>query len=82
MPSHGAQLDLVEAIDRGDFPSWTVKVQTLSEDAARKLTINPFDLTKVWPHELAPLRTVGRLELNRNVQNYFAEDRASCLCAE
>ena len=35
--------------------------------------INPFDLTKVWPHQLAPLQDIGRLTLNRNVENYFAE---------
>ena len=73
LPPFGAQQDLVEAIDRGDFPSWTVKLQVLTEEAARSFPLNPFDLTKVWPHELAPLREVGRLELNRNVGNYFAE---------
>ncbi len=73
MPPQGAQQDLVDAIDRGDFPSWTVKVQILTEKAARTFPINPFDLTKVWPHELAPLQEIGRLELNRNVENYFAE---------
>ena len=73
LPSHGAQQDLVEAIDRGDYPSWTVKIQILSEDDARSFPHNPFDLTKVWPHDLVPLIEVGSLELNRNVDNYFAE---------
>jgi len=73
LPPHGAQQDLVDAIDRGEFPSWTVKVQILTEKQARNFPVNPFDLTKVWPHELAPLREIGRLELNRNVENYFAE---------
>ncbi|MGI9224834.1 MAG: catalase [Woeseiaceae bacterium] len=73
LPPHGAQQDLVEAIDRGDHPSWTVKVQILSEEQAKDFPVNPFDLTKVWPHDLAPLIEVGRLELNRNVDNYFAE---------
>lgn len=73
MPAHGAQQDLVEAIERGDFPSWTVKLQILTEEAARNFPINPFDLTKVWPHELAPLQEIGKLTLNRNVENYFAE---------
>ncbi|MEM7020477.1 MAG: catalase [Pseudomonadota bacterium] len=77
MPSHGAQQDLVEAIDRGEFPSWTVKVQILTEDKARNLPFNPFDLTKVWPHDIAPLQTIGKLELNRNVDNYFAETEQS-----
>jgi len=70
---HGAQQDLVEAIERGEYPSWTVKLQILTEEAAKSFPHNPFDLTKVWPHELAPLREIGRLTLNRNVGNYFAE---------
>jgi len=73
LPPHGAQQDLVEAIERGEHPSWTVKVQILSEEDAASFPINPFDLTKVWPHELVPLQEIGRLELNQNVDNYFAE---------
>lgn len=69
----GAQQDLMEAIDRGDYPSWTAKVQIMTEEQAQQYTINPFDLTKVWPHEDFPLMEVGQLELNRNVENYFAE---------
>jgi catalase len=72
-PSFGAQQDLVESIERGDFPSWTVKLQILTEDQARHFPINPFDLTKVWPYKLAPLQEVGRFELNRNVSSYFTE---------
>jgi catalase len=72
-PAFGAQQDLVDAIGRGDFPSWTVKLQILTEEQARNFPLNPFDLTKVWPYELAPLQEVGRFELNRNVSNYFAE---------
>jgi catalase len=73
LPPHGAQQDLVEAIERGDFPSWTVKLQILEEDRARDFPINPFDVTKVWPHELAPLIDIGVLRLDRNVDNFFAE---------
>lgn len=69
----GAQQDLVEAIDRGDYPSWTVKVQIMTEAEAQNYAINPFDLTKVWPYADFPEREVGQLELNRNVDNYFAE---------
>lgn len=72
-PAHGAQQDLVEAIDRGEFPSWTVKLQVMTESQAANFAINPFDLTKVWPHGDVPLIEVGKLELNRNVDNYFAE---------
>ena len=73
MPANGAHRDLVDAIDRGEFPSWTVKVQIMTEAEARNYHINPFDLTKVWPHKDSPLIEVGQLELNRNVDNYFAE---------
>ncbi|TXD73752.1 catalase, partial [Mitsuaria sp. TWR114] len=68
-----AQRDLFEAIERGEFPRWTLYVQVLSEAAARALPYNPFDLTKVWLHADAPLIEVGELELNRNPENYFAE---------
>jgi catalase len=73
MPAFGAQQDLVESIDKGDFPSWTVNVQIMTEEEARHYHINPFDVTKVWPHNDFPLIEVGQLELNRNVDNYFAE---------
>jgi len=77
LPSHGAQSDLVDAIDRGDFPSWTVKVQLMSEEQARSASFDPFDLTKVWPHGDYPLVEVGKLTLDRNVDNYFAETEQS-----
>lgn len=69
----GAQQDLVKAINDEDFPRWTAKVQIMSEEQARDYSINPFDLTKVWPHADFPLIEVGQLELNTNVENYFAE---------
>ena len=65
--------DLFAAIDRGDFPKWRVMVQVMPEREAETYAINPFDLTKVWPHKDYPLVEVGMLELNRNPQNYFAE---------
>jgi catalase len=65
--------DLVEAIDRGEYPSWTVKVQIMTEAQAKTFQWNPFDLTKVWPHSDYPLMEIGVLELNRNPANYFAE---------
>ena len=72
-PPHGAQQDLVESIDQGDYPKWRVELQILSEADAQRLSVNPFDLTKVWPHSEVPLQEIGTLELNRNVDNYFAE---------
>jgi catalase len=73
MPPHGAQDDLVTAIENKDYPSWTVKLQIMTQEQAKNYSINPFDLTKVWPHKDFPLIEIGQLELNKNVDNYFAE---------
>lgn len=73
LPAFGAQQDLVDAIDNGDFPSWRVKLQIMTAEQALHHQVNPFDLTKVWSHADFPLIEVGQLELNRNVENYFAE---------
>jgi catalase len=71
-PDH-AQRDMVAAIQDGNFPRWKLKVQIMPEADANTYHINPFDLTKVWPHKDYPLIEVGILELNRLPQNYFAE---------
>jgi catalase len=68
-----AQRDLFDAIERGDFPRWTLAVQVMTEAQANACAFNPFDLTKVWPHQHYPLLDVGVLELNRNPENYFAD---------
>lgn len=67
------QKDLYESIEEGHFPKWTMYVQIMEEKEANTYHINPFDLTKVWPHGDYPLIPVGELELNRNPSNYFAE---------
>jgi catalase len=64
---------LFETIERGEFPKWTLNVQIMPEAEAETYPINPFDLTKVWPHADYPLIEVGVMELNRNPDNYFAE---------
>lgn len=68
-----AQRDLYGSIEEGRFPRWTLYVQIMPEAEAATCPINPFDLTKVWPHGDYPLIEVGVLELNRNPANYFAE---------
>ena len=68
-----SQRDLVDSIERGDFPRWDLRMQIMPEADAAQYHINPFDLTKVWPHQDYPLIDVGVLELNRNPDNYFAE---------
>ncbi len=64
---------LFEAIERKEYPKWKFYVQIMPEVEAEKYRWNPFDLTKVWPHNDYPLIEVGILELNRNPVNYFAE---------
>jgi catalase len=66
-----AQRDLFEAIERGEFPTWKVAVQIMPEADATTYHINPFDLTKVWPHGDYPLIEVGEMTLNKNPENYF-----------
>ncbi len=68
-----SQRDLFGSIEKGDFPKWSVKLQVMTEAESKTYHINPFDLTKVWPHADYPLIDVGELELNRNPKNYFAE---------
>jgi catalase len=65
--------DLGEAIKKGDHPSWTFFVQVMPFADAAGYRFNPFDLTKVWPKGDYPLIEVGRLTLNRNPENFFAE---------
>lgn len=67
------QRDLHTAIRRGDHPSWTLKVQLMPFDDAKTYRINPFDLTKVWPHADYPLIEVGKLVLDRNFSDHHAE---------
>ena len=68
-----SQKDLFEAIERGDFPKWDMKIQIMTEEQANASKRNPFDLTKTWSQKEYPLIDVGVLELNRNPENYFAE---------
>lgn len=65
--------DLYNSIASNQPPSWTVYIQVMTFDQAARAPFNPFDLTKVWPHGDYPLIEVGRMVLNRNPRNYFAE---------
>ncbi|GAA3033334.1 catalase [Kitasatospora albolonga] len=67
------QRDLRTSIENGDFPTWTVQVQIMPAADAANYRFNPFDLTKVWPHADYPPIEIGKLELNRNPENVFAE---------
>ncbi|GAP91612.2 putative catalase [Rosellinia necatrix] len=72
-----SQKDLYEAIQRGDYPKWDVKIQTATPKQAEEMwerqKINVLDLTHVWPQRDFPLRKVGEFTLDENAVNYFAE---------
>ena len=71
-PDHATR-DLYESIKKGDYPSWTLQVQIMSPEEVEDYRFDPFDVTKVWPHGDYPPIEVGRMVLNRNPENYFAE---------
>jgi catalase len=71
-PDHHTR-DLYRAIAAADFPSWTVRVQVMPFADAVGYRFNPFDLTKVWPYRDYPPVTIGRIRLDRNPVNYYAE---------
>ncbi|MFD0558980.1 catalase [Stackebrandtia endophytica] len=65
--------DLWQALERGDHPSWTLKMQVMPFADAPDYRFNPFDLTKVWPHGDYPLIEVGRMTLTTNPANFHTE---------
>ncbi|KAM0149407.1 hypothetical protein ACHAPG_009422 [Botrytis cinerea] len=71
-PDHH-KLDLFNAIERGEFPSWTASVQVMDPEDAQSFRWNVFDMTKVWPHSEVPLRPFGKMTLNRNPNNFFTD---------
>jgi catalase len=68
-----ATRDLYEAIKRKDFPSWTVQMQIMTPEQAQDYRFDIFDVSKVWPHSDFPPIEIGKLVLDRNPENYFAE---------
>lgn len=68
-----ATRDLYRSIDEGRYPSWTVQVQILTPEQADKLPYDPFDVTKVWLHEHAPMHEIGKMVLDRAPDNYFQQ---------
>ncbi|HCK81512.1 MAG TPA: catalase [Candidatus Competibacter sp.] len=72
--------DLREAIAKGDFPEWELAVQLFSEAEAEKFPFDHLDATKLIPEELVPLKVVGRMVLDRNPDNFFAETEQVAFC--
>nr|ANJ89234.1 catalase [Crithidia thermophila] len=68
-----SQRDMCDAIERGDFPRWDMKIQLMTQEQAKQCPFNPFDLTKTWSQKDYPLIDVGVMELNRIPENYFAD---------
>lgn len=71
-PDYATQ-DLYEAIERGEYPSWTLKVQIMPEAEGEKYKWDIYDVTKVWPHSDYPLIEVGKMVLNKNPKNFHIE---------
>ena len=71
--SHATQ-DLYDNIADGNYPEWTLYIQTLDPADEDKFDFDPLDVTKIWPENLFPLQPVGRMVLNQNPSNFFSEN--------
>ncbi|MGC8605129.1 MAG: catalase, partial [Desulfomonilaceae bacterium] len=78
-PDHATR-DLYESIEKGDYPSWTLEMQILTPKQAKDFHWDIFDITKVWPHSEVPPIKIGKLVLNCNPLNYFAEVEQAAFC--
>lgn len=74
--------DLWNAIEKGDYPEWELGMQLFDEEFAKKFDFDVLDPTKIIPEELVPVRPVGRLVLNSNVDNFFAETEQVAFCTQ
>src|SRR5690606_14726139 len=72
--------DLWEAIEAGDYPEWELGLQVFTAEEADRFSFDILDSTKIIPEELVPLRPVGRMVLNRNPDNFFAETEQVAFC--
>jgi catalase len=74
--------DLWDAISQGDFPEWELGLQLFDDDFADRFDFDILDPTKIIPEELVPVRRVGRLVLDRMVENFFAETEQVAFCTQ
>ncbi|MBA3772573.1 MAG: catalase [Ramlibacter sp.] len=72
--------DLWERIEAGAFPEYELALQVFTEEQAEQFSFDILDATKIIPEELVPLRPVGRMVLNRNPDNFFAETEQVAFC--
>ena len=72
--------DLYEAINNGVYPTWKFGIQTLRESQQDDFDFDILDATKVWPEDLVPVRYIGELELNRNVDEFFTQTEQAAYC--
>ena len=72
--------DLWEAIESGHYPEWELGLQVFSEAKAENFSFDVLDATKLIPEELVPVQPVGRMVLNRNPDNFFAETEQVAFC--
>src|SRR3954453_6892059 len=72
--------DLWEAIERGAFPEYEFGIQVIEEADEHKFAFDPLDPSKIWPEALIPVRRIGKLTLNRNPDNFFAETEQVAFC--
>ncbi|KAL6884856.1 catalase [Trichoderma longibrachiatum] len=72
--------DLMEAIDNGVYPKWKFGIQVLDESREHDFDFDILDATKVWPEDLVPVRYIGELELNKNVDEFFTQTEQAAFC--
>lgn len=77
--SHATK-DLYDSIAAGNYPEWKLYIQTMDPSVEHKFDFDPLDVTKTWPEEMFPLQPVGRMVLNRNIDNFFAENEMLAFC--
>lgn len=73
--------DIWDAINMGEFPEYELGVQMIDEEDEFKFDFDILDATKIWPEEIIPVRIIGKMTLNRNVDNFFAETEQVAFCA-
>ncbi|URE35911.1 hypothetical protein MUK42_18263 [Musa troglodytarum] len=77
--SHGTQ-DLCDSIAAGNYPEWKLFIQTMDPEHEDRFDFDPLDVTKTWPEDVFPLQPVGRMVLNKNIDNFFNENEQLAFC--